>query len=59
MGLNSTVDILEPRDMRIIEGTSMGLCILRPQGLSVSFAPLSPDRRQLAVLEEARLRAFR
>ena len=59
MGLNSTVDILEQRDMRIVEGTSMGLCILRPHGLSVAFAPLSPERRELAVLEEARLRAFR
>ena len=59
MGLNSTVDILEARDMRIVEGTSMGLCILRPTGLSVSFVPLSPERRVLAVLEEARLRAFR
>lgn len=59
MGLNSTVDILEQRDMRIVEGTSMGLCVLRPSGLSVSFVPLTPERRQLAVLEEARLRAFR
>jgi hypothetical protein len=59
MGLNSTVDILERRDMRIVEGTSMGLCILRPSGLSVSFVSLSPERRELAVLEEARLRAFR
>lgn len=59
MGLNSTVDILEQRDMRIVEGTSMGLCVLRPSGLSVSFAPLTPERRQLSLLEEARLRAFR
>lgn len=59
MGLNSTVDILEQRDMRIVEGTSMGLCILRPSGLSVAFAPLSPQRRVLGVLEEARLRAFK
>jgi 3',5'-cyclic AMP phosphodiesterase CpdA len=58
MGLNSTVDLLEPEDMRIVEGTSLGLCVLRPSGLSVSFVPLSPDRRQLAVLEQARLRAF-
>lgn len=59
MGLNSTVDILEQRDMRIVEGTSMGLCVLRPSGLSVSFVSLTPERRQLALLEEARLRAFR
>jgi 3',5'-cyclic AMP phosphodiesterase CpdA len=58
MGLNSTVDLLEPDDMRIVEGTSMGFCILRPSGLSVSFVPLSPERRELAVLEQARLRAF-
>ncbi|MEW9920268.1 metallophosphoesterase [Marimonas sp. MJW-29] len=59
MGLNSTVDILEQRDMRIVEGTSMGLCVLRPSGLSVSFVSLTPERRQLGLLEEARLRAFR
>ena len=59
MGLNSTVDILEQRDMRIVEGTSMGLCVLRPSGLSVSFVPLTPERRQLGLLEEARLRAFK
>lgn len=59
MGLNSTVDMLEQRDMRIVEGTSLGFCVLRPSGLSVSFVPLSPERRQLAVLAEARLRAFR
>ncbi len=59
MGLNSTVDILEQCDMRIIEGTSMGLCVLRPSGLSVSFVSLTPERRQLGLLEQARLRAFR
>lgn len=59
MGLNSTVDILEQRDMRIVEGTSMGLCMLRDTGLSVSFVSLTPERRVLGVLEEARLRAFR
>ncbi len=59
MGLNSTVDILEQRDMRIVEGTSMGLCVLRSSGLSVSFVSLTPERRELGVLEEARLRAFR
>lgn len=59
MGLNSTVDILEQRDMRIVEGTSMGLCVLRPSGLSVSFVSLTPERRQLGRLAEARLRAFK
>lgn len=59
MGLNSTVDLLEPRDMRIVEGTSMGLCVLRPSGLSVSFVPLTPERQELGLLEMARLRAFK
>lgn len=59
IGLNSTVDLFETRDMRIVEGTSLGLVAIRPGGLSVAFAPLSPERRELSVLPEARLRAFR
>ncbi len=59
MGLNSTVDVLETRDMRIVEGTSIGMCFVREGGFSVAFVPLSPERRELAVLPEMRLRAFR
>ena len=58
MGLNSTVDLLEPADMRIVEGTGFGLCTLRPSGLTVSFVPVTPERRELARIDGARLRAF-
>ena len=58
MGLNSTVDLLEPADMRIVEGTAFGLFTLRPSGLTVSFVPVTPDRRELARIDVARLRAF-
>lgn len=58
MGLNSTVDLLEPADMRIVEGTSFGLFTMRPSGLTVSFVPVTPDRRELARIDVARLRAF-
>lgn len=59
IGLNSTVDMLETRDLRIVEGTAMGLCDWRDSGLSVSFAPLSPVARELGVIDRARLEAFR
>ncbi len=58
MGLNSTVDLLETDDLRIIEGTGFGICELRDSGLSVSFVPLSPDAREIAIIDQARLRAF-
>ncbi len=57
-GLNSTVDLLETHDLRLIEGRSFGICDWRPTGLSVSFVPLSPEPRELGVIDRARLLAF-
>ncbi len=58
MGLNSTVDLLETRDLRIVEGRAFGICDWRDSGLTVSFVPVSPDPRELGVIDRARLLAF-
>ena len=58
IGLNSTVDLLEPRDMRIVEGTGFGICTLRGSSLTVAFAPMSPEPRVIGTIDQARLRAF-
>lgn len=57
-GLNSTVDLIEREDMRIVEGTGFALFDLRASGLSVTFVPLTPDARELGRLDVARLRSF-
>lgn len=57
-GQHSTVDLLERRGLRIVEGTGFGLCTWRPTGLSVSFVPLSPEARELGRIDQDRLRAF-
>ncbi len=59
IGLNSTVDLLDRRGLSIVEGTGFGICDWKPSGLSVSFVPLTPERRQLGLIERARLEAFR
>lgn len=58
MGLNSTVDIMETRDLRIVEGTGFAIGDWRDSGLSVSFVPLTPVLRELGTVDQARLRAF-
>jgi len=57
-GQHSTVDMLERKDLKIIEGTGFAYCEYRPSGLSVSFAPLTPDRRVITVIDQERLRAL-
>ncbi|MCR9124661.1 MAG: metallophosphoesterase [Rhodobacteraceae bacterium] len=57
-GLHSTVDLLERRDLRVVEGTGFGIGTWRASGLSMAFVPVAPERRALLVIEEARLRAF-
>lgn len=58
-GLNSTVDLIEREDMRIVEGTGFSVFDRRPAGLSVTFVPLTPETRELGRIDVARLRAFR
>jgi 3',5'-cyclic AMP phosphodiesterase CpdA len=59
MGLNSTVDMLETRDLRIVEGTGFGIGEWRESGLSMAFVPLTPASQQLGLVDRARLEAFR
>ncbi|MFD1509429.1 metallophosphoesterase family protein [Lacimonas salitolerans] len=58
LGLKSTVDLLEPVDMRIVEGTGFGIGTLRPSGLSMSFVPLTPVAHELGRIDISRLRSF-
>jgi len=57
-GLDSSVDLLETTDLRLVEGTSFGLCDWHPSGLNVSFVPLTPEHREIGVVDRARLEAF-
>jgi len=57
-GLHSTVDLLETKDLRIVEGAGFGICDWRASGLSVMFVPLVPRTREVTVIDRARLRAF-
>lgn len=58
-GLHNAFDPLRQRGLRAVAGAGFALCTLRPTGLSVTFVPLPSDRRELAVLPEERVRAFR
>lgn len=58
-GQHSTVDQLRPDVMRVVEGTGFAICEWRPSGLTVSFVPLSPDQKEIAVVKGDRVRAFR
>ena len=57
-GLNTTIDLLEAEDMRILEGTGFTLFDLHPAGLSASFVPLTPQPRELGFIPAERLKAF-
>ena len=58
-GLHNAFDPLYGRGLRAVAGAGFALCTLRPPGLGVTFVPLPSDRRELAVLSEERVRAFR
>lgn len=57
-GLNSTVDLIEREDMRLVEGTGFTLFDLRAPGLSATYVPLTPQAQELGRIDIARLRAF-
>jgi 3',5'-cyclic AMP phosphodiesterase CpdA len=57
-GLDTSVDLLETQDLRLIEGTSFGICDWQESGLGVSFVPLSPVAAEIGVIDRARLLAF-
>lgn len=52
-GLDSTIDLLERDDLRLLEGTTMGICDYRATGLSVSLVPLSPAQKVLDVIDRS------
>ncbi len=58
-GLHNAFDPLHGSGLRAVAGAGFALCTLRPTGLGVTFVPLPSDRRELAVLSEERVRAFR
>lgn len=59
MSLHCALDPLYVGDgIRVLEGSSIGVCDLRPSGLTVTFCPLPSDRRELAVTTTADLRAY-
>ncbi|MBB3995457.1 3',5'-cyclic AMP phosphodiesterase CpdA [Sulfitobacter undariae] len=57
-GLDSTIDLLDTQNLRQVEGTGFAICDWRPSGLSVSFVPLSPAPREIAVIDRATLLSF-
>lgn len=57
-GLDTSVDILETTDLRLIEGTSFGICDWLPTGICVSWVPLTPEAREIGVIDRARLLSF-
>lgn len=58
-GLHNAFDPLFGPGLRAVAGAGFALCTLRPAGLAVTFVPLPSDRRELAVLSEEKVRAFR
>ncbi len=58
-GLHNGFDPLHSGGLRAVAGAGFALCTLRPSGLGVTFVPLPSDRRELAVLPEEKVRAFR
>ena len=57
-GLHSSVDILETNHLRILEGSSFSICVLRESGLSVSYVPVNPKQKELGIIDQKRLRKF-
>ena len=57
-GLDSTIDLLDRRDLRIMEGAGFTICHLRDSGITASYVSLSPEARELAVIDRARLLKF-
>ena len=57
-GLHSSVDILETKHLRILEGSSFSICVLRESGLSVSYVTVNPKQKELGIIDQKRLRKF-
>ena len=57
-GLHSSVDILDTENLRIVEGASFSMCVLRKSGLSVTYIPVTPHAKELGIIDQTRLREF-
>lgn len=57
-GLDSTIDLLERTDLRIMEGAGFTICDWRESGITASFVSLTPKARELGVIDRARLLKF-
>lgn len=57
-GQHNAVDPLYRAGLRVLAGSGLALCTLRPSGLTVAFVPLTPDRPQLALITPEQLAAF-
>jgi 3',5'-cyclic AMP phosphodiesterase CpdA len=57
-GLHSTIELMHAGGLRIVEGTGFAVGRWTGAGLSVSFAPLTPEGREIGQIDEARLRSF-
>ena len=57
-GLDSTIDLLERTDLRILEGAGFTICTYRDSGITASYVSLLPEARELGVIERARLLKF-
>lgn len=57
-GLDSTIDLLERVDLRIMEGAGFSICDWRESGITASFVSLKPHAQELGVIDRARLLKF-
>ena len=57
-GLHSTVDLSQPRALRLVEGSGFALCQYRPSGLSAAFVRVTPETRELRYVEDIRRRGL-
>lgn len=57
-GQHNAVDPLYGAGLRMLAGAGLTLCTLRPSGLTVAFAPLPSDRRELGIIGADQLARF-
>lgn len=57
-GQHNAIDPLFSKGLRLLAGTGLAWCALRPSGLTVSFVPLPSDRRELGIIAPEVLKTF-
>lgn len=58
VGLHTTIDLMHHDGLRLIEGTGFGMGRIIGGGLSMAFAQIAPQGRELGRIDAAQLRAF-